>query len=79
MVGSSRPILQFDSTPTQSWAQPQNGQYFYLQEALGTSDLVETILKENSKTKPLLPQQLMRHREIQLPSGEYVIFQLMGY
>ena len=32
---------------------------------------METILKENSKTKPLLPQQLMRHREIQLPSGEY--------
>lgn len=44
---------------------------FLLQEALGTSDLVETILKENGKTKPLLPQQLMRHREIQLPSGEY--------
>lgn len=46
------------------------------EEALGTSDLVETILKENGKTKPLLPQQLMRHREIQLPSGCSYLFEM---
>jgi len=39
------------------------------EEALETTELVETILKENSKTKPLLPQQLIRHREVQLPSA----------
>lgn len=44
--------------------------FYCVQEALETTELVETILKENSKTKPLLPQQLIRHREVQLPSGE---------
>lgn len=46
------------------------------EEALGTADLVKTILKENSKTKPLLPQQLIRHREIQLPSGCSYLFEM---
>ena len=40
------------------------------QEALETAELVEKIIKEDSKTKPLLPLQLIRHREIQLPDGK---------
>lgn len=40
------------------------------QEALDTAELVEKIIKEDSKTKPLLPLQLIRHREIQLPDGK---------
>lgn len=40
------------------------------QEALDTAQLVEKIIKEDSKTKPLLPLQLIRHREIQLPDGK---------
>lgn len=40
------------------------------QEALDTAELVEKIMKEDSKTKPLLPLQLIRHREIQLPDGK---------
>ena len=42
-----------------------------MQEALDTVHLVEKNLKEKSKTKPLVPVQLIRHREIQLPSGTY--------
>lgn len=45
-----------------------------MQEALDTVHLVEENLKENSKTKPLVPVQLIRHREIQLPSGTYIQF-----
>lgn len=45
-----------------------------MQEALDTLHLVEENLKENSKTKPLVPVQLIRHREIQLPSGTYLQF-----
>ncbi|KAK2572345.1 Insulin-degrading enzyme [Acropora cervicornis] len=44
------------------------------EEALDTVHLVEENLKENSKTKPLVPVQLIRHREIQLPSGTYIQF-----
>ncbi|EDO37735.1 predicted protein [Nematostella vectensis] len=36
-------------------------------EALGLVDTMESIFTENSGTKPLLPLQLRRHREIQLP------------
>lgn len=39
------------------------------EDALETVDVVERILKDRSKTKPLLPAQLIRHREIQLPGG----------
>lgn len=41
------------------------------QDAVVTADLVEKIIKEDSKTKPLLPLQLIRHREIQLPGGKF--------
>ena len=44
----------------------------FLQEALVAVDMVETKLKENAKVKPLLPVQLIRHREFQLPSGKAV-------
>ncbi|XP_068709633.1 insulin-degrading enzyme-like [Montipora foliosa] len=47
-------------------------------EALDTVDLVETILKENSKTKPLVPVQLIRHREIQLPSGCSYLYEVQN-
>ncbi|XP_038070879.1 insulin-degrading enzyme-like [Patiria miniata] len=39
------------------------------QEALDAQEMVESILKEQGNSKPLLPSQLMRHREIQLPDG----------
>ena len=44
--------------------------FLYLQDALNTIESVEQILKTVSKTKPLLPSQLVRHREIQLPDGK---------
>lgn len=44
--------------------------FVLFQEALDTAELVEKIIKEDSKTKPLLPLQLIRHREIQLPDGK---------
>lgn len=45
--------------------------FVLFQEALDTAELVEKIIKEDSKTKPLLPLQLIRHREIQLPDGKF--------
>ncbi|PFX29777.1 insulin-degrading enzyme-like [Stylophora pistillata] len=46
------------------------------EEALDTAELVEKIMKEDSKTKPLLPLQLIRHREIQLPDGCSYLFEV---
>ncbi|XP_022094344.1 insulin-degrading enzyme-like [Acanthaster planci] len=39
------------------------------QQALNALEMVESILKEQGNSKPLLPSQLARHREIQLPDG----------
>nr|XP_058959294.1 insulin-degrading enzyme-like isoform X2 [Pocillopora verrucosa] len=48
------------------------------EEALDTAELVEKIIKEDSKTKPLLPLQLIRHREIQLPDGCSYLFEVQN-
>jgi len=48
------------------------------EEAVVTADLVEKIIKEDSKTKPLLPLQLIRHRELQLPSGCSYLFEVQN-
>ncbi|XP_015771997.1 PREDICTED: insulin-degrading enzyme-like [Acropora digitifera] len=48
------------------------------EEALDTVHLVEENLKENSKTKPLVPVQLIRHREIQLPSGCSYLYEVQN-
>ncbi|XP_070539954.1 insulin-degrading enzyme-like [Ptychodera flava] len=45
------------------------------QTALELISDVEQRLVTNSKTKPLLPSQLVRHRELQLPDGCYYIYQ----
>ncbi|XP_072026752.1 insulin-degrading enzyme-like [Amphiura filiformis] len=41
------------------------------QDAIDTIGYVEKVLQNVSKTKPLLPSQLVRHRELQLPDGCY--------
>jgi len=48
------------------------------EEAVVTAELVDKIIKEDSKTKPLLPLQLIRHREIQLPSGCSYLFEVQN-
>lgn len=40
-----------------------------LQSALGMMQMVEDILIEHAHTKPLLPSQLIRYREVQIPDG----------
>ena len=40
------------------------------ERASSTMETLENILKTNSRSKPLLPSQLKRQREIQLPDGE---------
>ncbi|KAJ8025523.1 Insulin-degrading enzyme [Holothuria leucospilota] len=45
------------------------------EKALNILELVENILKENCRTKPLLPSQRIRRREIQLPDGCYYVYQ----
>uniref|UniRef100_A0A3Q3AY03 Insulin-degrading enzyme n=1 Tax=Kryptolebias marmoratus TaxID=37003 RepID=A0A3Q3AY03_KRYMA len=43
-----------------------------LQSALGMMQMVEDTLIEHAHTKPLLPSQLIRYREVQVPDGWYV-------
>ncbi|XP_033632870.1 insulin-degrading enzyme-like [Asterias rubens] len=45
------------------------------QQALEAMEMVETVLKTKGNTKPLLPSQLIRHREIQLPDGCFYNYQ----
>lgn len=49
------------------------------QKALEMTDILENILKENVKTKELLPSQKRRRREIQLPDGNYVLIVIKLY
>lgn len=41
------------------------------QSALGMMQMLEDTLIEHAHTKPLLPSQLIRYREVQVPDGEY--------
>lgn len=43
---------------------------FLLQAALGIMQMVEDTLIEHAHTKPLLPSQLVRYREVQLPDSK---------
>jgi len=45
------------------------------EEAMGIVNMVENMMKDNAKTKPLLPIQRIRSREIQLPDGACYVFQ----
>ena len=40
------------------------------EQATVTMETLENILKTSSRSKPLLPSQLKRQREIQLPDGK---------
>lgn len=40
------------------------------QAALGIMQMVEDTLIEHAHTKPLLPSQLVRYREVQLPDSK---------
>ena len=42
----------------------------FLQAALGVMQMVEDTLIEHAHTKPLLPSQLVRYREVQLPDSK---------
>lgn len=42
-----------------------------LQSALGMMQMLEDTLIEHAHTKPLLPSQLIRYREVQVPDGRY--------
>lgn len=43
---------------------------FLSQAALGITQMVEDTLIEHAHTKPLLPSQLVRYREVQLPDSK---------
>uniref|UniRef100_A0A8C5V742 Insulin-degrading enzyme n=1 Tax=Microcebus murinus TaxID=30608 RepID=A0A8C5V742_MICMU len=45
------------------------------QAALGIMQMVEDTLIEHAHTKPLLPSQLVRYREVQLPDGGWFVYQ----
>lgn len=42
-----------------------------LQSVLGMIQMLEDTLIEHAHTKPLLPSQLIRYREVQVPDGRY--------
>ncbi|XP_041476883.1 insulin-degrading enzyme-like isoform X1 [Lytechinus variegatus] len=44
------------------------------EQAASTMESLENILKTNTRSKPLLPSQLKRQREIQLPDGCYYTY-----
>lgn len=44
---------------------------FLFQAALGIMQMVEDTLIEHAHTKPLLPSQLVRYREVQLPDSKW--------
>lgn len=43
---------------------------YFPQAALGIMQMVEDTLIEHAHTKPLLPSQLVRYREVQLPDSK---------
>lgn len=43
---------------------------YVFQAALGIMQMVEDTLIEHAHTKPLLPSQLVRYREVQLPDSK---------
>ncbi|XP_008320371.2 insulin-degrading enzyme isoform X1 [Cynoglossus semilaevis] len=45
------------------------------ESALGMMQMVEDTLIEHAHTKPLLPSQLIRYREIQIPDGGWYVYQ----
>ncbi|XP_073541342.1 insulin-degrading enzyme isoform X2 [Phyllobates terribilis] len=45
------------------------------QTAQGIMQMVEDTLIEHAHTKPLLPSQLVRYREVQLPDGGWFVYQ----
>uniref|UniRef100_A0A8C2CPS5 Insulin-degrading enzyme n=1 Tax=Cyprinus carpio TaxID=7962 RepID=A0A8C2CPS5_CYPCA len=45
------------------------------QSALGMMQMLEDTLIEHAHTKPLLPSQLIRYREVQVPDGGWYVYQ----
>lgn len=45
-------------------------EYLFSQAALSIMQMVEDTLIEHAHTKPLLPSQLVRYREVQLPDSK---------
>ncbi|XP_034040067.1 insulin-degrading enzyme isoform X1 [Thalassophryne amazonica] len=45
------------------------------ESALGMIQMVEDTLIEHAHTKPLLPSQLIRYREVQVPDGGWYVYQ----
>ncbi|CAI5653427.1 insulin-degrading enzyme isoform X2 [Oreochromis niloticus] len=45
------------------------------ESALGMMQMVEDTLIEHAHTKPLLPSQLIRYREVQVPDGGWYVYQ----
>ncbi|XP_068597613.1 insulin-degrading enzyme [Brachionichthys hirsutus] len=45
------------------------------ESALGLMQMVEDTLIEHARTKPLLPSQLIRYREVQVPDGGWYVYQ----
>lgn len=46
------------------------------EEVLDISSKVENVFKQNASSKPLLPSQLTKHREVQLPDGANLLFEV---
>ncbi|CAI5653421.1 unnamed protein product [Oreochromis niloticus] len=45
------------------------------ESALGMMQMVEDTLTEHAHTKPLLPSQLIRYRQVQVPDGGWYVYQ----
>ncbi|XP_035767090.1 insulin-degrading enzyme isoform X2 [Neolamprologus brichardi] len=45
------------------------------ESALGMMQMVEDTLNEHAHTKPLLPSQLIRYRQVQVPDGGWYVYQ----
>ncbi|XP_028391087.1 insulin-degrading enzyme-like [Dendronephthya gigantea] len=46
------------------------------EEALDIASKVENVFKQNSSSRPLLPSQLTKHREVQLPDGSNLLYEV---
>lgn len=46
------------------------------EEALDISSKVENVFKQNASSKSLLPSQLTKHREVQLPDGANLLYEV---
>ncbi|CAL8256778.1 unnamed protein product [Lota lota] len=58
-----------------AWTKDELREALDAHSALGMMQLLEDSLIEHAHTKPLLPSQLIRYREVQVPDGGWYVYQ----